>query len=95
MAFFKTAEEKVAIQEEKQHKMLEKYGLESLPKKDVESIQWIMNEIAGTGLMDAGMKLSLSAKPEDIITTSTLRAIMEQNWIIIRLLNDISEKLEK
>lgn len=95
MALFKSAEEKAAIKEEKQRKMFEKFGLENLSEKDAESVQWIMNEIMGTGLLDAGMKLSMSAKPEDIITTSTLRAIMEQNWIIIRLLNAILEKLEK
>ena len=95
MALFKTAEEKQAIADEKERKMLEEFGLENVSKKDAESIRWIMNELLGTGLLDAGMKLSFSAKPEDLIKTSTLRALVEQNWIIIRLLSEISEKLDK
>ena len=49
-------------------------------------------ELIGTGLMETGMKLSMNAKVEDQLQVQYLRTIMEQNWMIIRLLDEIKNK---
>jgi hypothetical protein len=38
------------------------------------------------------MKLSMNAKAEDQLQVQYLRTIMEQNWMIIRLLDEIKNK---
>ena len=93
MALFKTEEEKAAIAAEKERRLLEKYGLENLrDKKDVESVRKIVQELAGSGLMEMGMKLSL-AKAEVQLPISYQRTLMEQNFIMIRQLDKISVQL--
>ena len=87
MAFFKSAEEKQA-------NLLEKYGLTSLHNaEDIASVQKIAEELAGSGLMEAGLKLAM-AKAEVQLPISLQRAIMEQNFIIIRQLDRIATMLE-
>lgn len=95
MALFKSAEEKQAEQEKKEQKFLEKYGVDSLSDPaDLASVRKIAQELAGAGLMEAGMKLAM-AKPEVQLPVSYQRAIMEQNFIMIRQLDRIAELLEK
>ena len=46
-------------------------------------------------MMEAGMTLSLGAKPEDSLPVYYQRAIVEQNFIIIRQLDRISKALDR
>ena len=95
MALFKSADEKAAMEDAKEIALLKKYGVAGLSDpKDKESVRKIAKELAGSGLMEAGMKLSL-AKPAEQLPISLQRAIMEQNFIIIRQLDKISKLLEK
>lgn len=95
MALFKSAEEKAAIKENKEQAILEKYGVGNLKDPaDRESVKKIANELVGSGLMELGMRLSF-AKAEDQLPISFQRAIMEQNFIIIRQLDRIASLLEK
>ncbi len=88
MAFFKS-------QEEKQINALAKYGLENLNnKEDLASVQKIAQELLGSGLMEAGLKIGM-AKAEVQLPISLQRAIMEQNFIIIRQLDRIATLLEQ
>lgn len=88
MAFFKSAEQK-------QEDLLSKYGLTDLSnKEDLASVQKIAQELTGSGLMEAGMKLAM-AKPAEQLPISLQRAIMEQNFIMIRQLDRITKLLEK
>ena len=81
--------------EEKEKKLLEKYGLTSLnDPDDIASIKMIMSELAGSKFMETGVKLSM-AKPEVQLPISYQRAIMEQNFIIIRQLDRIAKLLDK
>ena len=82
-----TKEEK---QDRKIRELLQKYGLEDLSEKDTESIRLIANELMGTGLMETG--IALTGKAEDNLKIHYLRALVEQNWIIIRLLDQIAKK---
>ena len=88
MALFKSADQKQAD-------LLEKYGIPNLSNEvDRLSIQKIAQELAGTAAMETGMKISL-AKPAEQLPISYQRAIMEQNFIIIRQLDRITTMLEQ
>lgn len=93
MALFKSAEEKEQIKEEKTVQMLRKYGLEHLSDpRDVESVKKIVSELTGTGLMETGIVLG-GGNEKDILKTQMFyeRAIVEQNFIIIRLLDRLTK----
>ena len=80
-----------AKQEEKLNALMQKYHLENVSPDIAPQIREINNELLGTGLMEAGVKLSM-AKAEEQIKISYLNAIMKQNFIIIRLLDRIANK---
>lgn len=92
MGLFATPEEKEAKKEEKLNKVMAKYGLENLSPEFRDKVKDINQELIGTGLMEAGMKLSMSAKTEDQLQVQYLKTIIEQNWLMIRLLDDLKNK---
>jgi len=95
MALFKSAEEKADQALAKERALLEKYGVASLSDPaDMDSVRKIAQELAGSGAMELGMKLGM-AKPEIQLPISYQRAIMEQNFIIIRQLDRIAKSLER
>ena len=77
----------------KQANLLEKYGLENINRKDAESIQKILSDLAGNGLLKVGTLLS--GKTEDKAKITYLSALVEQNWIIIRQLDRLNNILSK
>ena len=85
-----TKEDKAA---RKTQAMLEKYGLEYLDSKDVESVRNIGNALMGNGMIEFGT--ILSGGGVDVAKMSYLRALVEQNWIIIRQLDRLNKKLEQ
>lgn len=92
MALFKSAEEKQQIQAEKEQKILQKYKLDTLADpEDREQARKIISDLVGTGMMESGMKLSMT-KAEDALPVYYLRAILEQNFIIIRQLDKLNKK---
>lgn len=92
MAFFGNSENKEAKKEEKLNALMAKYGLENLSPEYRSKVKDINTELMGTGLMETGMVLSLGTKPEEQIKVAYLRALIEQNWMIIRLLDEIAKK---
>ncbi len=92
MGLFQSPEDKAAKQEEKLNRLMKKYGLEMLPDEYRDKVKDINNELLGTGMMETGMALTLSGKPQELLPVYYLKTIIEQNWIIIRLLNDIRNK---
>lgn len=90
MAFFKNKEEKEIKKQEKLDELMKRYNLEDLSPKDKESVKLISMGLAGTGLIHL-----TSSKAEDVAKLSLLEALVDQNWIIIKLLNEINEKLDK
>lgn len=88
-------------QEEKVIAMLSRYGLDELDDiDDIRSVQKISAELAGTGLMEAGMTISAlggdrSVNVAERIQTYYQRALVEQNWIIIRQLDRLNCNIEK
>lgn len=80
-------------QARKERELLEKYGLENLSGKDLESVKAIVAELAGNKWLETGALFS-GAKSEDLVKMSALTALVEQNWIIIRQLDQINKKLD-
>ncbi|MFU0783754.1 MAG: ATP-binding protein [Thermoanaerobacterium thermosaccharolyticum] len=73
-------------------KFLDKYQLNDMDEKDLEMAKIIGYDLAGTGWLETGM--IFTGKSEDLAKISYLKAIFDQNWIIIRKLSDISKKLD-
>jgi hypothetical protein len=97
MALFKSAEEKAAKAAEKEQKLLEKYNLTALSDpEDIESVRKIVSELVGTGLMELGLALGAGSEKDILkMQLNFQRAIVEQNFIIIRQLDKIAKSLEK
>ena len=100
MALFGNEEKKQAkeqakldAQAEKERKILQKFGVENLQNPaDIASVRKIAQEMAGTGLMEFGMKMK---NPEVMIPVSYQRAMVEQNFIIIRQLDELISLLKE
>ena len=95
MALFKSAEEKAAKAAEKEQKLLDKYHLSALSDPDdINSVRQIAAELAGSGFMEVGAYLTGNEK--DFLKTQMCyqRAIVEQNFIMIRQLDRIVKALE-
>ena len=70
--------------------LLEKYGLQELKDpRDVESVRTIASSLMGNKLIELGT--ALSGNGDDAAKMSYLSAIVEQNWIIIRLLDKLAK----
>lgn len=91
MALFENKEEKKQREIEK---FMKRYQLEDVSEKDLVIIKRIAEDLAGNNLFKAGMALSF-AKGEEQAKVGYLSAIVEQNWMIIRKLDEISQKLSK
>ena len=82
--------------EEKIIKTLSQYGLQNLSdENDRNAVYKIAKDLYGTGMMDAGVRLQLFAKATDKLQVIYQRAIIEQNWVIIRALDRIASNREK
>lgn len=85
-----TKEEKTA---RKQQELLEKYRLGDLTDPaDIESVRSIVAELAGTGGIEFSTILTGDVKEMARVQMYYQRAIVEQNFIIIRMLDRISKK---
>lgn len=97
MGLFKSAEDKEQLRLEKERRILEKYNLTSLSDPyDIESVRKIVQEMAGTNLMEFGVTLG-GGNEKDVLKIQMyyLRTIMEQNFIMIRQLDRIAKSVEK
>lgn len=94
MGLFKSAKEKAEIQAQKEQKILEQYGLQDLTNPDdIANVKKIAAEIAGSGLGEFGALLTGDDTAMNRAQTQYVRAIMEQNFIIIRQLDRIAKLL--
>ncbi len=78
----------------KEERLLEKYGLTDLDDKDFATVNWINAELRGNGMLEWGSLLS-GAKSTDLVMMSCLRALVEQNWVLLRQLNKMNTRLEE
>ena len=91
MGMFKSKEEK---NEELIEKYIDRYNLDELDHKDLETIKRITTDLGGNALGKAGMALSFANLGEQM-KVSYLSALVEQNWMIIRQLSKLTKELEK
>ena len=85
-----TREDKIA---RRTKELLDRYGLSDISPRDIESVKSICTALQGNGMIEFGT--TLSGKAEDVAKLSYLRALVEQNWIIIRQLDRISKSLDQ
>lgn len=74
---------------------MNRFGLTGLSDpQNIESVKTIANELTGTGLMEFGASLG-GASEKDMIKIQMYyqRAMLEQNWIIIRQLDTLTKLL--
>lgn len=85
-------EEKVA---RKQQEMLKKYRLEELSDPaDLESVKRIVAELFGTDVFELDALLTGDVRNMTRNQMYYQRALVEQNFIIIRMLDRINKKLK-
>lgn len=73
-----------------------KFGLTDLQDpKDVISVRRIMTDLAGTGMMESGYSLAATSGGAERMQAYYQRAMLEQNWIIIRQLDRLNKNMEK
>lgn len=78
----------------KEDRVLEKFGLIDLDDQDASSVRWINGELRGNGMLEWGSLLS-GAKSSELVMMSCLRALVEQNWVLLRQLNKMNARLEE
>ena len=93
MGLFNNNESKEEKKERKAREILAKYQLENLSSEYAKSVKNISLSLAGTDLIEIASTMGM--KSAEILTTSYLKSIVEQNFIIIRQLDEISKKLDK
>lgn len=93
MGLFGSKESKEEKKLAKLQEIASKYHLEDINPKDLEAIKNINYELMGTGLMEFGT--ALTGKAEDNVKIAYLNTLIQQNWVIIRQLDEISKKLDK
>ena len=94
MALFGTKLPEHVKEEREQEELLRRYGLEALSdKEDIKSVQRIFRQLTAANLMEVGSLLAgANAAEMQRIQLCYQRAIMDQNFIIIRMLDKIANK---
>jgi len=81
--------------DEKTEDYLAARGVKGLSKDSYEQVRRVANEMAGSGLIKAGLALSFSSNSVDQTKLSYLSALVEQNWILINQNQQIIDELKK
>lgn len=76
--------------EERTAKIMAQYGLENISADYAPYVKDIAADLAGNKLIEVGTLLQ--GNGVDSAKMSYLSAIMKQNWIIIKLLDEIAKK---
>lgn len=87
MGMFGNSEEK---QNEKVEKLLKKYHVENVSSDISTDVKEIATDLAGNKMIEVGTLLQ--GNGADSAKMSYMSAIMKQNFIIIRLLDEIAHK---
>lgn len=77
-------------QADKAQKLMEKYNVQNVSSDISEDVKAIALDLAGNKAIELGTLLQ--GNGVDATKMSYLSAIMKQNWIIIKLLDEIAHK---
>lgn len=91
MGLFGSKESKEAAQEKKAQDLLNKYGLTTVSTEYAPMVKQVSYDLAGTAAMQFGGSLS-GMKDGDVLNAALLNALIDQNWIIIKQLDDLNKK---
>ncbi len=80
MCLFRSKDEKDELNK-KFNALIDRYKLNDIDSRDLDIINGIFNEF--------------EASPPNLYIASYLNALVQQNWIIIRKLDEISNKLDQ
>lgn len=86
MALFKSKDEKEELKIEKINQKMAQYGLENLDMEDKERVRNMMKGDIGNTL------IAITSSAEDNAKIGLLQTITDQNFMIIKLLNEIKNK---
>lgn len=93
MALFKSKEERQKEKLEQHQKALKEFletrNLENLSEKDIEFIDLLREEIENATLY------SIKGSEGELKQVELMLIMIEQNWLIIKLLSEISQRLDK
>lgn len=91
--FFKNKEERKQGNKERQEKLLKEFiktrNLENLSESDKEFMDLIRENVEDI------TRYSVKGSDVEIRQLEMMNVIAEQNWLIIKLLNDINNKLDR
>lgn len=76
--------------QERINEVMKQFKLDELSGNSADIALKIATELYGNNL--GRLSIALQGKTEDVMKLSYLQAIVEQNWLIINLLNKISNK---
>ena len=93
MALFKSKEERKQENKERQEKLLKEFietrNLENLSESDKEFLDLIRKNVEDI------TRYSVKGSDVEIRQLEMMNVIAEQNWLIIKLLNDINKELDR
>ena len=93
MALFKSKGERKQLREERRENVIKEFfntrNLDNLAEEDKEFVNLIREEIEST----TGYRVR--GTEGEIALIEQIDILIEQNWLIIKLLNEISQRLDK
>lgn len=93
MALFKSKGERKQLREERRENVIKEFfntrNLDNLAEEDKEFVNLIREEIEST----TGYRVR--GTEGEIALIEQIDVLIEQNWLIIKLLNEISQRLDK
>lgn len=89
MSLFKNKEDKEQIKLDKLNNKMKKIGLENLSLEEKEQARLILYNLVGTDL------ISLGSNAQDDAKISLAQAQIEQNWLLLKKLDNIEKELKK
>lgn len=94
MAFFKSPEERADVQAQKDLALLQKYGLENLnDPMTIKTVREMVEGMRGFKWFQTGASLSLQG--DKAVDMQMKKTLIDQNFIIIRQLDNLTKLLEK
>lgn len=93
MGIFNNEDTKQDKQQKKLEEYKKKFNLESLNEEDLETIKKISNRLLSSNLLELGSMFGTPAIEQ--AQANYLITLVEQNWLIIKKLDEISNKLNK
>lgn len=89
MGMFGRKEKKAQEEKEKLEKRTEQYNLNDLSEENKKSVKLITDKLMGTTLVGLGSTAGEQAN------LRLQQAMIDQNFLMIKLLNEINDKLDK